>query len=314
MGPHQMGKLSRPDLPPGPLDNLMRALHALHARAGRPSVRDLAKGQSFSYATVHDLFTKATTEAPKLPVLLAVVERMAEPDRRSNPEDVVDKFDDLWSAADDEPFDKQAAAVARTVAEVTAEAHVEQPEADAPAGLVLKDYERDVIGLLAQGLSADEIPSALTMTHNAFRVILERLIKKMGVRNTGELLMRARDLGLIDPRESISVGGRAMTKELFFLAEQPEPLHDAAAELRRAGYLVRKQPHDIDGTWHLKAYSAGSELTDEDLTTLDAIAERCNVGFDGWGTYVGPLELDDGPGSRMRIPDLGTIVVTRKSP
>lgn len=37
-----------------------------------------------------------------------------------------------------------------------------------------------------------------------------------------------------------------MTKELFFLADAMQPLHDAAAELRRAGYLVRNQPHDLN--------------------------------------------------------------------
>jgi hypothetical protein len=90
--------------------------------------------------------------------------------------------------------------------------------------------------------------------------------------------------------------GRAMTRELFFFAGYPAPLHDAAAELRRAGLLVRGQPHDLGSTWSLKAYSAASALSEKDLAILDGIAERCKVDFDGWGTYVGPLELDDGPG------------------
>lgn len=72
-----MGKLRRPELPPGPLDDLFGELHALHARAGRPSMRDLAKGQGFSYTTVHELFTKTMIEPPRLPVLLRVVERLA---------------------------------------------------------------------------------------------------------------------------------------------------------------------------------------------------------------------------------------------
>ena len=87
-----------------------------------------------------------------------------------------------------------------------------------------------------------------------------------------------------------------MTKELFFLCGAPAPLHDAAAELRRAGYLVKQQPQDLDGVWSLQAYSAASELTDDDLATLDDIAARCGVTFDGWGTYLGSPELDDGPG------------------
>lgn len=88
-----------------------------------------------------------------------------------------------------------------------------------------------------------------------------------------------------------------MTKELFFLAGSAAPLHDAAAELRREGFLVRDQPHDFDGTWSLVAYSAASELSEKDLATLDSIAERCGVEFDGSGTYVGPPHLDNGPGN-----------------
>jgi hypothetical protein len=117
--------------------------------------------------------------------------------------------------------------------------------------------------------------------------------------------------GALGPRVSKSVGedeqqeaatklapltGRAMTKELFFLAGHPAPLHDAATELRRAGFLVRGQPHDLGSTWSLMAYSATSELSEKDLAILDGIAERCGVDFDGWGTYLGPPELDDGPG------------------
>ena len=86
----------------------------------------------------------------------------------------------------------------------------------------------------------------------------------------------------------VPLTGRAMTKELFFLAGHPAPLHDAAAELRRAGFLVRGQPHDLGSTWSLLAYSATSELSEKDLAILDGIAERCGVVFDGWGTYVGP--------------------------
>lgn len=96
--------------------------------------------------------------------------------------------------------------------------------------------------------------------------------------------------------EAVSPGARAMTKELFFLAGHPAPLHDAAAELRRTGFLIRRQPHDLGGTWSLVAYSATSELNKSDMATLEEIAESCGVEFDGWGTYVGPPELDGGPG------------------
>jgi hypothetical protein len=99
-----MGKLRRPELLSGPLDDLVRELHALHARAGRPSMRELAKGQGFSYTTVHVLFTKTIIEPPRLPVLHKVVERLATLAPRANVEEILDKFDALWRAADDKPF------------------------------------------------------------------------------------------------------------------------------------------------------------------------------------------------------------------
>jgi hypothetical protein len=70
--------------------------------------------------------------------------------------------------------------------------------------------------------------------------------------------------------------GRAMTKELFFLAGHPAPLHDAAAEPRRAGFLVRGQPHDLGSTWSLMAYSAISELMSRGagLTSTDGYVYR----------------------------------------
>ena len=102
-----MGRLRRPELPPGALADLVRELHALHARAGRPSMRELAKGQRFSYTAVHDLFTKTIAEPPKLPVLLTVVEQLAMLAPRMNVDETLDRFDELWRAADAEPSEKQ---------------------------------------------------------------------------------------------------------------------------------------------------------------------------------------------------------------
>lgn len=239
-----MGKLRRPELPPGALDELVRELHALHVRAGRPSTREMARGQTFSYTTVHDLFTRTITEPPRLPVLHAVVERLASIAPRSNVDEILDKFDELWRAANDD--------------------HGPRPSPEPTAAAESKEEIREP-------------------RHEA-----------------GEPVAAA-------------PGGRAMTKELFFLAGSAAPLHDTAAELRRAGFLVRDQPHDIDGTWSLMAYSAASELSDKDLATLDLIAERCGVDFDGWGTYVGPPHLDNGPGKPpvAALFELGDIVETR---
>jgi hypothetical protein len=110
-----MAKLSRPDLPPGPLDDLVRELHDLHARAGWPSTRQMARGQDFSYTAAHDLFTRTVTGAPKLPVLLNVVERLAALAPRTDVDKTVDRFDTLWQAADREPFLERSAALGRNV-------------------------------------------------------------------------------------------------------------------------------------------------------------------------------------------------------
>jgi hypothetical protein len=101
-----MGRLRRPELPPGALADLVRELHALHGRAGRPSMRTLAKGQRFSYTAVHDLFTRTVAEPPRLPVLITVVEQLASMAPRMDVEETLDRFDALWRAADAEPFDE----------------------------------------------------------------------------------------------------------------------------------------------------------------------------------------------------------------
>ena len=136
------------------------------------------------------------------------------------------------------------------------------------------------------------------------------LYAKLRVGNPADVLRRATALGVIEPLEDelpteaveLQVvrepdpASRAFTTELFFLADSAEALHDVAAELRRAGFLVRDQPRDLDGTWSLTAYSAATLLDEQDRRVLYDIAERCGAEFDGTGTYVGPPEHDDGPG------------------
>lgn len=90
-----MAKLPFPDVPPGPLHELLDELHKLHARAGWPSVRELARGQNFSHTAVHELFTKPTGDR-KLPVLLRVVEKLTSLAPRVDQEATLDKFDQLW--------------------------------------------------------------------------------------------------------------------------------------------------------------------------------------------------------------------------
>src|SRR5947209_7171562 len=64
--------LPLPDLPPGPLDDLMRELHDLHALAGWPGTRQMAPATvDFSHTTVHTLFTNPRRPAPSWPILRA---------------------------------------------------------------------------------------------------------------------------------------------------------------------------------------------------------------------------------------------------
>ena len=47
-----MGALPSPDLPPGAHQDLVRAMHDLHHRAGWPSLRTLARQSGVSHTTV----------------------------------------------------------------------------------------------------------------------------------------------------------------------------------------------------------------------------------------------------------------------
>lgn len=84
-----MGALTRPDLPPGAARDLAEALHDLHHRAGRPSLRSLATHVGCSPTTVSAVFS-----SPRLPtwgVLELVVEAL---------DGDVEEFRSLWLAAD----------------------------------------------------------------------------------------------------------------------------------------------------------------------------------------------------------------------
>lgn len=93
-----MARLMFPDLPPGPLRELMEALHQLHARAGWPSVRTIAKDLQLSHFTVHQLFL--SVELPKPTILLPIVEYMAELAPRADVDEWCDRIDNLWTQAE----------------------------------------------------------------------------------------------------------------------------------------------------------------------------------------------------------------------
>jgi NAD(P)H-flavin reductase/hemoglobin-like flavoprotein len=99
-----VAKLGLPEIPPGNLRVLIEELHRLHARAGWPSTRTIARRQDFSHTSVHDLFTRPTPPAPKLPVLIAVVERLAETAPSTDSADMISRFGILWRSAYEEPF------------------------------------------------------------------------------------------------------------------------------------------------------------------------------------------------------------------
>lgn len=96
-----MPPLRRPSLPPGDLQKLNEALNDLHLAAGWPSVREMASAldKKFSYPVIHDVFSKATGRAPRLDVLLEVVEYLASRVRKLDVEETVDRFDAMWRKA-----------------------------------------------------------------------------------------------------------------------------------------------------------------------------------------------------------------------
>src|SRR3954470_5701881 len=94
-----MARLPSPALPPGPLDELIRELHALHAKAGWPSTREMARDQPYSHTTVSDLFSR-TSRVPRRQILLGVVGTLAERMDASTVGAQTARFDALWEAAE----------------------------------------------------------------------------------------------------------------------------------------------------------------------------------------------------------------------
>jgi tetratricopeptide (TPR) repeat protein len=91
--------LPRPDTPPGPHRDLVDALHALHHRAGWPSLRHMAQEAGCSHTTVSNVFT-----SPRIPgwgVLEVIVEALGGD---------VSEFRSLWLAAT-RPDDRVAAPI-----------------------------------------------------------------------------------------------------------------------------------------------------------------------------------------------------------
>jgi replicative DNA helicase len=92
--------LKRATLTPGPLSDLMDALHELHLAAGHPSTRDLQRDiggrGSTSHAAIHKVFT--SSRLPTWGRLERLVEVMARRARRDEKPEV-ERFRALWAQA-----------------------------------------------------------------------------------------------------------------------------------------------------------------------------------------------------------------------
>lgn len=93
------GELKRPQLPEGPLKDLVDALHELHLRAGRPTLSDLARSLEggVSRSRLHDAFTSG--RLPRWEVVDALVETLGSRARGTTPEQELDRFHALWQSA-----------------------------------------------------------------------------------------------------------------------------------------------------------------------------------------------------------------------
>ncbi|MEV6448596.1 hypothetical protein [Amycolatopsis sp. NPDC051716] len=101
----------QPDLPPGPVRALKTALHRLHAKAGYPSVMQVAgwiarnwteedSSRPFSTTTCHKALI--TGELPNRNVMLWVVDAFIGLGRIRDEEAILDSFERLWQDAHDD--------------------------------------------------------------------------------------------------------------------------------------------------------------------------------------------------------------------
>jgi DNA-binding CsgD family transcriptional regulator len=62
----------------------------------------------------------------------------------------------------------------------------------------LTDREKDVLELVAKGLSYQEIGGVLSLRYNTVASYLKKIYRKLAVRSRGEAVFEARQMGLLE--------------------------------------------------------------------------------------------------------------------